>query len=156
MRLIKLKAIPHPDVNGGASSPVFVNPDHIVLIERAKHQQERWGWREERRAALNGLWEELQRIAGELSGQTPKLVPENEREAAAGNRWLMRKDAAASIQAAYGLVVQLEQQPSQYPAVECTCIQLSVPNAKFTMLPAVYVVETPDEVATMTICHTQA
>ena len=32
MPLIKLTAIPHPDINQGRPAPVYVDPDHVVLI----------------------------------------------------------------------------------------------------------------------------
>jgi hypothetical protein len=151
-RLLQLTAIPHPDLNGGQPYAVFVDPDHIVLIERSKTSQERYAWRDDQNDLTVRFWEEVQRCDSELQQSTPtKFAPENSEEMQAFQsdmrRWLERKDMTASIHAAYGLISSQLQSPRHYPSVECTCIQLAVPNARHTMLPTVYVTETTEEVA---------
>ena len=154
MSLIKLTAIPHPDLNGGKPYPVYVDHTHIVLIELTKTSQQRYGWREQAHALVCSFWDEVQRVDGELQASAPqKMVPDSEEEAERIGkdlkRWTQRKDIAASIHAAFGIMNQQQQTPQFHPPVECTCIQLSVPNAQFAMLPAVYVTESPDQVAEM-------
>mgnify|MGYP001611047850 CR=1 FL=1 len=144
--LIRLTAIPHPDINHGQSYPIYVDADHIVLIERSKTSQERYGWREQHTRMQIGFWEEVQRANGELR-DLPNFAPDTSEDAEKSRRWMTRKDAAASLQAAYGLISDLHNQPIFYDPVEATAIQLSVPNARFTMLPVCYVVESPEEVA---------
>jgi len=155
-RLLKLTAIPHPDLNGGQPYPVFVDPDHIVLIERSKTSQERYGWRDEQIDLQVRFWQEVQRCDSELTQSAPtSFVPHTDELADKLNvemrRWLDRKDIAASIHTAFGMIQNATQQPSRYPAVECTCIQLDIPNARHTMLPVVYVTETTEEVAAMVV-----
>ena len=147
MAFIRLTAIPHPDINEGKSYPVYVDSEHIVLIERGKTSQEKWAWRDQQHDAVSRFWDEVQRIDGEIRANVGKLVPDNEEEMKETRVWAQRRDIASSINAAYGIVNQMSQQPARYPAVECTCIQLAVPNARFTMLPAVFVTETPEQVA---------
>jgi hypothetical protein len=151
-RLLQLTAIPHPDLNGGQPYPVFVDPEHIVLIERTKTSQELYEWRDEQNDLACRFWQEVQRCDSELTQLAPRnFIPDNEQDAEKLNlemrRWLDRKDISASIHAAYGIIANSLQKPRYYPTVECTCIQLAVPNARHTMLPAVYVTETPEEVA---------
>ena len=152
MKLLELTAIPHPDINGGKPYPVYVNPDHIVMIELSKTSQERYGWREQQHDLAVRFWEEVQRCDSDMTASAPKqMVPDSEEAMTKINdvlvQWTSRRDIASSIHAAYGLIAGHRDEPKYYPPVECTCIQLAVPNARFTMLPAVYVTETPKEVA---------
>jgi hypothetical protein len=83
------------------------------------------------------------------------MVPDTEEEAQQVQkemmRWAQREDITASLHAAYGLIAGRHDEPRYYPPVECTCIQLAVPNARHTMLPAIYVQESPEEVAAIVI-----
>lgn len=145
--MLKLTAIAHPDLNDGKPYAVYVDPAHIVLIERTKMSQERYGWRDRQHELVSLFWDEVERTVGEMRGDQPNMAPQSQEEANDAKRWLQRRDIAASIQAAYGIVNQQSREAHRYPPVECTCVQLSVPNAQFHMLPAIYVTESPDEVA---------
>jgi len=154
MSLIKLTAIRHPDINHGQPYSVYVNPEHIVLIEISKTSQERFGWRAQQHDLAIRFWEEVQRCDGDLQQNLPrKMAAETEEEAKQVGedmrRWAQRRDIASSLHAAYGLITGRHDEPKFYPPVECTCIQLAVPNARFTMLPALYVQESPAQVADM-------
>ena len=150
--LLKLTAIPHPDINAGQPYPVYVDPSQVVLIEKTKTRQQRFDWEDAQSDAARSFWDEVQRCTGEVSASMPtNFMPDDGQEAQKFGdemkRWATRRDIAASIHAAYGIINSLAQQPARYPSLECTVIQLAVPNARFTMLPAIYVQETPEQVA---------
>lgn len=147
--MLKLTAIPHPDLNGGKPYPVYVDPTHVVLIERGKTSQERYSWREQQHELTSLFWDEVQRTTGEMKQGMPSMAVQSSEDEEALRRWMGRRDIAASIQAAYGIVNEASREARYYPPVECTCLQLAVPNARFAMLPAVYVTETPEQVAAL-------
>lgn len=151
--MLKLTAIPHPDLNGGQPYAVYVDPTHIVMIERSKTSQERYDWRTRQHELVSLFWDEVERTTAEMRRDQPSMTVQNSEEEASVRRWVERRDIAASIQAAYGIVNQASREAQRYPPVECTCIQLSVPNAQFHMLPAIYVTESPEEVAAIVDGH---
>ena len=157
--LLRLTAIAHPDINHGQPYPVYVDPERIFLVERSKTRQQRWGWEDEQSELTCRFWDEVQRCAGDMSASTPQdFMPDSEEQA---NRigkdihnWATRRDIAASITTAYGIMNQLSQKPRYYPTTEATCISFAVANAHYSMLPSVFVRETPEQIAQLIAQHT--
>lgn len=144
-KMIKLTAIPHPDINRGKPYSIFVDVEPIMLIERTAHQQTRSDLKMRHNIAVSELWDELQRAMREVQ-KAPNVVPENEEEVVATTKWVQRTHLINSMSGVYQQLNSLNQQPSFYDPVECTVIQMGAQNSRYTMLPCVYVVETPEEV----------
>lgn len=158
MSLIKLTAISSPEVNGGKPTEVYVDANAVILITRgwerpAMHKRYDAHWR-----AMEGLYDEIERVNNEAKQALPTITPETEKEAQALNRAVRLREAAASLQTAYGMVRQATQGPLYYPAVECTVLSLSCGTAleHGVMLSRVFVTETPEQIAELVERHKRA
>lgn len=143
--MIQLTAIPHPDINGGKPYPIFVDVEPILLIERTSHQQQRSDLRLRHNIAVSEFWEEAQRCTQELS-KTPRMDVDSEEGAQKVNAWVQRREISSAITAAFNQLNSMNKQADYYDPVECTVIQMGAQNSRYTMLPCVYVLETPEEV----------
>lgn len=79
------------------------------------------------------------------------MTASTEAEAKQADRWLVAKEAAASLQAAYHMVSHAMRGPAYHPAIDCTVVQLACGTAleHGVMLARVFVTETPEEVVQM-------
>jgi len=146
--LIKLTGIPHPDINGGKSAPVYIDPTRVLVITRATTRQAKYKSIEAHRQAMNSLHEEVQRVSGELQN-IPGMFVETEGDAKKIEGWAHVKEAAGALSAAYGLVARTQAEPEYHPDVECTNVSMACGTGleHGVMLCRVDVVESPEEVA---------
>lgn len=145
--LLRLTAIPHPDINDGESFPIYVEPTRILVIERGTHQFTKTRSAEQFRQNVQSLHEEVHRIIGELA-KAPSMTPETATEAELVRHWVQIKDAAGALHAAYNLVAGAANSPQYHPLVHCTVVQLACGTGleHGVMLARVYVTETPKEI----------
>jgi len=149
MALIRFTAIPNPDLNAEASRYLYVESQSVITIERGRWALTKESSLDEQRVLTQRLWEEVERVNGELSAMTKNVAPQDQEEADRMNHWVRMKDAAASLSSAYTMVSRVWDKQSSHPRIECTVLCLSCGTAleHGVMLARVPVMETPDEVA---------
>lgn len=146
--MIQLTGVPHPDINNGEQTPVFIDESRVLVIEQSTTQFTKRRSAEKYRQAVQGLHQEVERVRSELS-ETPPMVPTTENEAEQIRRWVQAKDCAGALQAAYGLVANAANHVESHPPVDCTCVSLACGTGleHGVMLSRVFVTESPAEVA---------
>lgn len=145
---IRLTQVAHPDLNGGQSTPVFLRSEDVIVINRGQQTFTKMGSQEAHRQALESLHEEVQRI-NEEANRAPSMVPHDEEDAKKIDRFMRVREAAAALNAAWGLIQRAASGPSYYPAIECTevCLACGTALEHGVMLARIWVTETPEEVA---------
>lgn len=146
--LIKLTSVPHPDVDGGKPKAIYVDASRILVVEPGSTEYTKRGSMEQYRQALQGLFEEVQRVAGEAGALHVTTVPETSQEANQVDIWIRAKESAAALTAAYQLVSRVANEPMRHPPVDCTVLSLACGTAfeHGVMLSRVFVTESPEEV----------
>lgn len=148
MKMIKLTALPHPDLPGPPRH-LYVAASAIILIAPQRMGHPKLGVVDAWRQNIQILYEEVERVAHELSMFPPNMHPESEKEATELQRWANRKDIANSLNAAYSMVQKSAAETHQrHPDTDCTEVSLSCGTAleHGVMLSRVYVTETPEEI----------
>ena len=149
MPLIRLTATPHPDINGGNPTSIFVDPSRIMTVERARNRYPDDKKAEEHQALLDQMWEELERIRGEMSGWKLNVAPESDAEVKIMQATVNMREAASALSSAYTMVFKNTQKNAYHPWVECTCISLSygASTENGVMLARLFVMEKPEKIA---------
>jgi hypothetical protein len=143
MALIKLTAIPHPDLNGGKPQPVYIDASRVLLILGSHHQHPKIGSVERKREEYMRLRAGAQKLAEIVDGYMPKM----DDPIAVGWMRTAQMSAAAVSEAAREYFNALGE-PDLHERVDCTEVQLACGTAleHGVMLTRVWVSESPDEV----------
>lgn len=151
MRLIKLTCVPHPDIDDGKPRTIYVDPTRILTIERARTSLVKEGSQEQHRQAIQGLFEEVERIVAEASTMKKTMVPTSEEEARWADQWMFARESAAALQSAYQIVARVASGPAYYPRVDCTVVSMACGTGleHGVMLARAEVTETPEEIAAL-------
>ena len=141
MSMIKLTGLPNPDLNGGKSSPVFVDASRVVYIERSATSFSKEGAQEAYRQARVCLYDEVNRVMETM--KRIKFEPENETDMA---NWVQIRDIAQSLSIAYNMTNTGEGN-FYHPRIECTTIGIAYGDGSGNKLAHFHVMESPEEVA---------
>ena len=142
--LIKLTALPHPDLNDGQPQPCYIDASRVLLIVRGHFQHPKIGSVENRQK----LAQDLYNAACNLSDHVGQYLPRMDDPVAVG--WMHTARVAASeVQNAYQKMTYISRSDDYHPRVECTEVQLACGTAleHGVMLTRVWVMERPEEVA---------
>jgi len=145
--LIKLTGIPNPDINGGRSSPVYIDPTRVLLIEASITRPVKKGSGEAWRQAISSLHDEVLRVSAEAANP-PSMVVDSEQSERAINSYMRTREAAAALNAAHGLVARSSIE-AYHDEIACTCVSLACGTGleHGVMLARVSVLESPEEIA---------
>lgn len=141
--LIKLTAVPNPDIDEGATSPCYVDATRIIAITRSfvefrkiESVQRKRRLHDQLYAAAVALWDEV----GEyIPKMTDPLAVE----------WMQRaRETASKVTQAHEIWGRAYREEDVYPAKMCTELQLACGTAleHGVMLARVWVSETPEQV----------
>lgn len=150
MNLIKLTSVQHPDISG-RPEPCYIDSERIIGITRARtaftdHKSTRAN-----REAVDALYDEVRRVVDESRRPLP-IVPDSDKEARELQRTVDLREAAAALNAAYGLVLESKSTAVYHPEIDVTKVDIGCGTVEqFVMLSHYYVTETPDEVAKLIV-----
>lgn len=155
--MLRLTGVPHPDVNEGKSSPIYVDPTRVLVIETSVTRFAKKGSQEAWRQAANSLHEEVIRVAAEASNP-PSMVVDSQESEQALNSYVRTREAAASLNAAYGLLTKAGIDCAWHEEIPCTVVSLACGTGLEygVMLCRVNVMEPPEEVARLVAREIQA
>lgn len=143
--LIKLTAVPHPDINGGKSFPMYVDASRILNITRTMNQHVRMDRVALKREAYDELYHGIQRLNKQMQQKMPVTI-----ETEGAERWAREIHAVShEIEANYQSWRSAYRAEDFYDQFECTELQLACGTAleHGVMLARCWVTEQPDEVA---------
>lgn len=150
MALIKLYSLPHPDLNGGRSQPVYIDASRVLLITRSHHQHPKIGAIEAAQELHRKLYEGTEKLNAMVNGYVPKM----DDPTAVG--WMrVANNTAHEVCEAYRLFGAAKGMGAYHPMVECTEVQLACGTAleHGVMLTRVWVTESPEQVADLVQGH---
>lgn len=143
--LIKLTAVPHPDLNGGKPWPIYVDPRHVLFITRTVHHHVKLMHGDLKREVADDLYEHAQRLNKLLSEKWPNAIDTSE-----AADWAKKLHMAGhAVNEAYQVWARAYREQDLHPRVECTEIQLACGTAleHGVMLARTWVTESPEQVA---------
>lgn len=138
--LLKLTGAPHPDVNSGKPSPIYIDAALLVSIECTRVGYTKEGSLEEMRKLTENLARSLR--TAQASGRL-KFEVKSEDEAQVTTAII------AELVSAFNALLQSRQvEPETYPRVDCTMITLSAGVGTYGQLwKTFFVTESPEEIA---------
>lgn len=146
MRLIQLTSVPNPDIDAGKSSPVLVDAERVVYVERSLRFSPRAGAHEEYTALCGSLFDELGRVEGLVKQTELKLINMEAENTVVHRNWHTIAGAAADLKVAYNMLNSVRG-PWNHPPQVCTTIGLGYGNDSGSgALARLHVAETVDEV----------
>lgn len=143
--LIKLTALPHPDINGGRAWPVYIDPRMVMVITRCMHQHVKLLHADLKRELYDDLFSSTQRLHKFLHEKWPEAIDTSESAAWAKSMNM----AAGAVNDAYNAWGRAYRADDFHPKQECTELQLACGTAleHGVMLARVWVSESPEQVA---------
>ena len=141
--LIKLTAVPNPDIEDGREHAVYIDASRVLFITRGSVQFTKVASGQARRAAYDQLWKGVQI----LSEQVGAYIPDMSDPVAVG--WFTRaRETVQQVSNAYSLWSKAYGHLDSYPRQPCTEVQLACGTAleHGVMLTRVWVKESPEEV----------
>ena len=143
MSLIKLTAVPNPDVDEGRPAAVYLDATRILMITRSSVQFTKQGSVDRHRELYDTLYGAAQKLSDQVGNYIPSMTDPVAVE------WMTRaRDASCKVNDAFSVWGKAYAQPEMHPRVMCTEIQLACGTAleHGVMLARVWVTETPEEV----------
>jgi len=141
--LIKLTAVPNPDIEDGREHPVYIDASRVLFITRESVQFTKLASGEERRAAYDQLWKGVQILTEQVGAYIPNMSD----PVAVG--WFTRaRETVQQVSNAYAMWSRAYTNLDNYPRQSCTEVQLACGTAleHGVMLTRVWVKESPEEV----------
>lgn len=142
--LIKLTGVPHPDLNGGNSQPLYIDASRVLLIARGWQQFPKIGSIDGKQELSRALYGAACRLQDHVNAYIPKM------QDPVAVEWMMTARAAAmDVQNAYQKWTYGSKEQDYHPRVDCTEVQLACGTAleHGVMLTRVWVQESPEQVA---------
>lgn len=143
--LIKLTGIPHPDVNGGQSWPIYIDATRVLFITRSIHRPVKMMNSNLKAELYDDLYDSTRRLHEHLQKVWPTEI--DNQEAAAWAKTMTM--ASQAVNEAYSQWNRSYRADEFWAPVECTEIQLACGTAleHGVMLARMWCMEQPDEVA---------
>jgi hypothetical protein len=144
MSLIRLTALPHPDLNGGKPWPVYVDRSRVLLITRSWHQHVKIAHGDVKREVYDDLYSGARRLAKMVNDEMPMAI-DDERTA----KWAKEMHALChDVNECYQAWGRSFRAEDFYERVECTEVQLACGTAleHGVMLTRVWVTDSPEDV----------
>lgn len=144
MELIKLTAVPNPEIDDGAPYAVYIDATRVLYISRGTIRFTKEDAIDTHRAYYDKLYAGSRKLAEMVNAYVPAM----DDPTAVG--WMMRaRETSQAVQEAYTAWARAYQQHEQYDRQSCTEIQLACGTAleHGVMLTRIWVQESPENVA---------